>query len=236
MNEISASGAVALTGSIEVGIRSYLSTHHLYASRYAAEDAQAREESLLREGVRFDMRHRGLVLMAVTEAAFFLEAAINEIFQDVADGNILPFGSLDDDCRGKMSDWWENAEKGRSCGTLDKYNAALKAAGKNELSAGAEPYQSAKHLVKLRNSLVHYKPETLYKVSRRWNVYLKYFAPNALMSDSELSFPDKVLGAGCADWAWRSAKAVTDEFAKRFGITMNYQQVGFDSSSLRGGK
>ncbi|MFB9907477.1 hypothetical protein [Allokutzneria oryzae] len=59
-------------------MRSYLSTHHLYAARYAAEDARAREADRIGDRPGFDVRHRGHVLCAVIESVAFLEAAINE--------------------------------------------------------------------------------------------------------------------------------------------------------------
>ena len=71
-----------VTGSTQIPtprivMRNYLSTQHLYAARYAAEDAQAREVAK-GQGV-FDVRHRGYVLTAVVESVAFLEAAINEL-------------------------------------------------------------------------------------------------------------------------------------------------------------
>jgi hypothetical protein len=72
-----------VTGSTQIPtprivMRNYLSTQHLYAARYAAEDAQAREVACKGQGV-FDVRHRGYVLTAVVESVAFLEAAINEL-------------------------------------------------------------------------------------------------------------------------------------------------------------
>jgi hypothetical protein len=80
-----------VTGSTHIPIprivmRNYLSTQHLYAARYAAEDAQAREVALKRQDV-FDIRNRGCVLTAVVESVAFLEAAINELYQDSTDGH-----------------------------------------------------------------------------------------------------------------------------------------------------
>ncbi|MCU1656871.1 MAG: hypothetical protein JWO57_1527, partial [Pseudonocardiales bacterium] len=81
-----------ITGSTQiptprVTLRSYLSTQHLYAARYAAEAAQAVEQEDHADPVASFIRHRGHVMSAVTESIAFLEAAINEIFQDAADGD-----------------------------------------------------------------------------------------------------------------------------------------------------
>jgi len=43
-------------------------------------------------------------------------------------------------------------------------------------------------------------------------------------------FPDKCLGAGCAEWAVVSAKSFADDFCSRLDIQANYQKATFAES------
>ncbi len=44
---------------------------------------------------------------------------------------------------------------------LDKYEIALELNGMDPISNSSNPYQDVKLLVDLRNSLIHYEPETI---------------------------------------------------------------------------
>ncbi|MFI6741615.1 hypothetical protein ACIBI9_52620 [Nonomuraea sp. NPDC050451] len=215
--------------SITVLMRSYFSTHHLYAARYAAEDAQALETSLAGSRPMFDLRHRTLVISAISESAFFLEAAINEVFQDARDGHHSYVGSLDGSVLSAMAPVWDATDNGY-LDVLKKYDLALRLAGRESLDPGTKIPENARLLVQLRNYLVHYRPEFVsIDMTHRFGKALESsnrFAQNELMKGSGNPwFPDRALGAGCAAWAWRSARALTDEFAARMGLTMHYQST-----------
>ncbi|MFI9576052.1 hypothetical protein ACIG5D_31900 [Microbispora rosea] len=230
MKQINVSDQAHMAESVRVLKRAYFSTYHLYAARYAAEEAQTRETELAGEGNRFDIRHRGLVLSAIAESAFFLEAAINEVFQDAHDGHTISIDSLGEECLSAMAAVWKATDQGkRQVPALDKYDLALRLAGKEPFLTGAAPYQNAARLVQLRNHLVHYRPEYVSNDTTNsiGKMLKNLVVPNALMDESNPWFPDRALGAGCADWAWRSARALTDEFARRLGLQLNYQCADF---------
>ncbi|NAS22482.1 hypothetical protein GT755_12395 [Herbidospora sp. NEAU-GS84] len=113
---------------------------------------------------------------------------------------------------------------------LAKYQLALELAGHDPFESGREPYRRADILIKLRNWLVHYKPNSQpLDKGHEVGKHLKPsdFTANQLSTARHQWFPDRVLGAGCADWAWRSARTFTDEFAKRTGLVLNYQRADF---------
>jgi hypothetical protein len=211
-----------------VTMRNYLSTHHLYAARYAAEAAAEREAAVRKPGIGvFDMRHRGYVLGAITESVAFMEAAVNELFQDAADGKTESLAGLPDCVTLLALDWRQTDGRKK---TLDKYNFMLASAGKQPLPADHREMQGAAMLVRLRNYVVHYQPddvstETPHRIGKTLE---GLFPPNALMVDAGNPwFPDKTLGAGCAEWAWRSARRLTEAFARELGLRLNYQVADF---------
>lgn len=100
-------------------------------------------------------------------------------------------------------------------------------AEKDELDKRAEPYQSAALLTSLRNALVHYKSESVAgDVEHLFTKALRgRFPDNRLMTGSGNPWwPDHALGAGCAEWAFESAKALGDVVADALQITPNYRR------------
>jgi hypothetical protein len=209
-------------------MRNYLSTHHLYAARYAAEDAQAVEDNWAGNGV-FNIRHRGYVLTAVVESVAFLEAAINELYQDSADSHPSYSGTPAASAVHSMAEVWRSTSEGRF-DMFEKYDLTLAFAEQERFVRGAAPFQDAALLVRLRNYAVHYRPEGItheqpHKLGRQ---LLGKFAGSVLMKDSGNPwFPDEVLGAGCAGWAWRTSRGFADEFTARMNITFNYDLADF---------
>ncbi|MEU0883348.1 hypothetical protein ABZ345_32480 [Lentzea sp. NPDC005914] len=210
-------------------MRSYLSTHHLYAARYAAEAADALEAELAGGRAAFNLRLRGLVLSAVAESVMFLEAAINEIFQDAADGHHSNVGALGEGPLRLMAAFWEATNNGH-VKVLVKYKQALKFCDHEPFDHGSSPYQDVKLLIDLRNYLVHYRPEDVGDglQPKMSGGLAGRFPDNRLMAGSGNAwFPDHALGAGCAAWAWRSARALVDQFAAVIALSLNYQLADF---------
>jgi len=111
---------------------------------------------------------------------------------------------------------------------LGKYEMLLAFADAPSLDRAAQPYQDASHLIKLRNAVAHYQPESLprddpHKMERDLQ---GKFADNALMAGSGNSWwPDHALGHGCTAWAHRAAKALADLVSERLGIRPNYRRI-----------
>lgn len=212
-----------------VSMRSYFSTYMLWAARDFASKAAAIETSHKGES-RFDLEHRAYVLGAVTSAAGFLEAMINELFQDAHDnhgikddGYIAP---LPQRTRQLMAGWWAASGEGFEP-VLEKYQLLLLFADQPRLEKGAEPYQSADLLIRLRNALIHYKSESVSAdVEHRFTKGLRgRFHDNRLTEGSGNPWwPDHALGAGCAKWAFESAEALADVVSDAVQISPNYRR------------
>jgi hypothetical protein len=74
----------AAVGSVTIQMRSYQSVQHLWAAEHFVRLAAECEAAHVGEP-RFSIRHRSYALGAVGEAVAFLEAFINELFQDAKD-------------------------------------------------------------------------------------------------------------------------------------------------------
>lgn len=224
------SGTSAVHASLSVGHRDYYSTHVLFAAHLAAWEAEVREKHLAESEPRFDPRHRGAVIAAVVMVAAFLEAAINEVLQDAADDHITPkIANVAAETRGLWSAYWMGLDGGRRGDVLEKYQATLRLAGCDHFDEGADPYQSVRLLLRARNLLLHFKPET------RWSDGPQNRLVNGLRSrvprnpqvagDEAPTTIEGLLSAGCARWAVEAADAFTQAFAERTGTQLNYQAV-----------
>jgi hypothetical protein len=216
---------------VRVALRSYFSTFHLWASRHFAQRAQIIEDSHSGRS-RFDVEHRAFVIGAVVEASAFLECAINEVLKDCFDSHdgyikTLPCVSVRA-LRDKRTEWHANGRT--TVSTLDKYDSAIACCRVQAFDRGATPYQEVALLVRLRNALIHYTPESLSEDDphRLGDALRSRFKENALMAGSgNPYFPDKCLSAGCARWVFISARNFADEFFTRIGMAPNYQRSGF---------
>lgn len=210
---------------IAVIMRTYFSSYHLWAARHfsvLASNAENEEGTL----PRFDIRHRAYVTNSIFSAVAFLEAAINELFQDIVDGHESYVVGLDIDGRRELSDYWLKKRPS----LLEKYAKALTCLRKCPFDRNHPPYSTAQLVVRLRNALVHYKPKSLgggveHDLAKE---LAEKFMDNGLMNGSGNPwFPNKCLGHGCAEWAVRSATVFADEFFRRIGVKPNYQRVEF---------
>lgn len=221
----------AEVGSPTLMMRVYFSSYHLWAAQRFAQRAADIERA---HGAkpRFDIEHRAYVTSAILSAVAFLEAAINELFKDVVDGHESYISPVDQDSRKLIRVFWElTEERNRSpFSILDKYQIVLTLCRRDQFQADGQPYQDADLTIKLRNELMHYKPET-YGGETQHKFFKQLpgkFSENPLMAGSgNPYFPDKCLGSPCANWAVQATKALADEFFQRLGISPNYQRVTF---------
>jgi hypothetical protein len=213
---------------LRVVMRKYFSSYFLYAARRLSADADAIEAGHEGES-RFDIAHRAYVLSSIQAAAGFLEAMVNELYQDAVDehgtngdGYIAP---LSVETRRTMVELWRATDEGSKLRPLDKYQMLLVAAGCDRLEPGAQPYQDAHLLIGLRNAITHFQPEDLSAdapavMERRLR---GKFPDNRLMAGSGNPWwPDHCLGFGCSEWAHRTAKSLADRVAEELGIQPNY--------------
>jgi hypothetical protein len=210
---------------IAVIMRTYFSSYHLWAARHFSVLASNTENE---DGKlpRFNIKHRAYVTNAILSGVAFLEAAINELFQDIVDGHESYIAALDIDSKRQMSEYWLKKRHA----LLDKYQKALTCLRKQPFNGNHPPYLEAQLVIQLRNALVHYKPKSFgggveHDLAKE---LAGKFMDNRLMNGSGNPwFPDKCLGHGCAEWAVHSATVFADEFFRRIGVKPNYQRVEF---------
>jgi hypothetical protein len=149
-----------------VSTRTYASKHELWAAKHFARLAR-QIEAAQTGNPKFNIQHRAFVTSAVRSAVGFLEAAINEVFSDVADGHDSYVAPLSDQCRQSMGSRWnrktqrlKSRRDNKRPEILEKYQVALACSGNPVFEEDTQPYVDAELLISLRNRLTHARPET----------------------------------------------------------------------------
>jgi hypothetical protein len=190
--------------------------------------------------------HRSCVVASLLAAIAFLEASINELFASASHPNLEGGGILPEEKQAALTATEEMLSKNP---LLDRYRLALHLRQERPFDIGAQPYQDAALVVRLRNELVHYKP--------RWRpggtraaperhpggttggtpasgvdesnltkaLSGKGFALNPFTSSGNPFFPDQCLSHGCASWAWSASLGFADDFFDRINIQHVYNHV-----------
>ena len=218
---------VDIAQPITIVMRTYFSSYHLWAARHFLALAKNLENTDGRSP-RFDIKHRAYVTNSILSAISFIEAGINELFQDVCDNHTSYTASLDSVGRNALLDCWHAASRKS---IFEKYNKALTCLRKKPFGKNQAPQEDAALVNSLRNALVHYQPTSLggnveHKLASKLT---GKFPDNKLMTGSGNPwFPDKCSGHGCAEWAIHSVTTFADEFFCRIGVQPNYQRVQFN--------
>jgi hypothetical protein len=213
---------------VRVTMRSYLSSQHLWMARHCAEYATSYEARHDADRPAFHIHQRGYVLAAITESVAFTEALINEFFLDVHDSHGERYDSLSSKTSAFIASYWQIAGSGNNVALLTKYEMARLLGHGTRYDKGAEPYQSMKALIDLRNWQLHYRPKSVggddaYDIAKR---LAGRFPDCRLMTGSGNAwFPDKALGAGCANWAVATATRFADDFVEALEVEPNYRVV-----------
>jgi hypothetical protein len=198
-------------------VRSNLACHHIRSAAYFARQAGAIENARDKLEESFFPQHRAYCMGAILAATAALEAAANEFFLDVAEGR-RHVSHLDAKVRAALASDWPQVERKS---ILSKYQAVLARVTTQEMDAGTEPYQGADGLVKLRNLLVHFKPEwdtNLIHHAKIETTLQGRFAECRWFDSGNAFFPKRCLGYGCARWATETALAFAAEFSARISL------------------
>lgn len=206
-----------------VSVKSALSQFHLAsATRFALACAkiESEEKHLEWPQPRWD-EARSNALAAVLLAAASLESSVNEFYQQALDSDKNALKSLSPTQMKLLGELWPEIEK---LSPLRKYQVALVATGYKPMDKGQELYRSADGLMRLRNALVHFRPEwdDDLKDHRSLEQRLSQLFPVSALADRAKGrmvwFPHKCLGAGCAEWAVESTVRFSQEFVNTLGI------------------
>jgi hypothetical protein len=205
-----------------------------FSIKCAREEANPRPPMVIDE-IEFpidpgqQIEHRSYVIAAILSSVAFLEAALNELLASASDDDFELAGG-----RGPLT----KQERQALCDVRDqlrppflgKFQRVLRLLGRQPFNQGAQPYQDADLLVKLRNILVHSRPgwspadarDQIAQDELLERLASKNFPLHPFAEKDDPFFPDKCLGAACADWAERTARAFADDFFGRLGITPAY--------------
>lgn len=170
-------------------------------------------------------------MSSIVASVAFLEAMVNELYQDAADDHAPPDGyitPLSSSCRRLMAELWRSTDGGK-LGAIQKYEMLLAFADAPPLDRGGQVYEYARLVLRLRNAIIHYRPEDVSAADEAHAMERSLrgkFTDNALMAGSGNPWwPDHALGYGAAEWAHRSIKAIADHVSNALGISPNYRRI-----------
>ncbi|MGA8548008.1 MAG: hypothetical protein WB785_22450 [Mycobacterium sp.] len=211
-----------------VGSRHYFASTHLWNARHLARLCQQRESELVAQNAyEPDMEQRSLCVSTLQASVAFLEALVNEVWQDAADTpadeDNQRLAGLSRPEVARLRELWRAEGVERNLRLLDKYSVALVAADKPPLDKGREPYGSVKVAVRLRNALVHFIPELQWHdEEHEFEQALRgKFTENPLPLGDPW-YPNKALGAGCAQWAWENCRDFASEWWQQMGLQRDF--------------
>jgi hypothetical protein len=215
---------------ITIRVKSGLSQFHLSsAARFALACAKIESEEKHMEWPqpRWD-EARSNALAAVLLAAASLESSVNEFYQQAVDRDKNALNPLSESQMQLLAELWPEIEK---LSPLRKHQVALVAMKQEPMSKGQEPYRSADGLVRLRNALLHFRPEwdDDLKNHRSLEQRLSQLFPVSALADRAQGqmawFPHKCLSAGCAEWAIESTVRFSQHFVNTLGIRERLKRV-----------
>lgn len=175
------------------------------------------------------------------------DSHLAEIMRSIGEGYAM---EMPKDVRGLLAGLWGTERFHMGARTLEKYETALRMAGAAGFDRGVQPYQDVALLIRLRNALIHFEPQshhegenepTQFEVRMSGKFPLNPLAAppiNPLGKDPLQPFlPDKCLGYGCAMWALKSSVAFTEEFFSRMGLKTSHGgwlvEMAVDYASMR---
>lgn len=217
----------------QVLARQYFAASHLWAARYYAEQTGLREKALVAaEHQTIDTLHRAHAVSTVFAAVSFLEAYINELYQDAshtAAGRIGDISSrlhgLPQEAQQKLASKWDDeiwpASQGNEpYGLTKKYQSALKCANKGRYDeATDDQFVDITSLIRLRNRLVHFTPESIDVADRDFDMEKRLrgkFADSPFPADPW--YMNGCLGAGLAQWSHELVTKFVKDFIGRIGL------------------
>ncbi|HEY7568401.1 MAG TPA: hypothetical protein VH762_12560 [Gemmatimonadaceae bacterium] len=199
--------------------RHLIGSARFFAQRARAAEDRATKHTEVGAAATGDLvRHRSYVSGAILSAAAFLEASVNELYLELNGLKSSERTRLPRRVLAVLGRFWSDIERAP---VLHRYQVVLMVADAERFDERRAPFQDADSLMKLRDALVHFRPER--PESRRRLRTLEQrlrtrFEPNPLaLADSDW-FPDLCLSAACAEWAVQAADAFTEDFCKRMAL------------------
>ncbi len=162
--------------------------------------------------------YRACIVGAVTQATAALEAEISEV-TNYGPGHHLGSNGLDAAARDFLAPLAEIIDREQ---TVRRYDLVLHLLRKPPFDKGAQPYQDASLLVRLRNELIHYKSkwgeqmdqERLFASLEQ----LRFDKPSFMPLGSTNFFPHRCLSTSLASWSVTTSANFIDTFYSRLSI------------------
>ena len=211
------------TGDVTMRIKSNLSTLHLQSAAYfSRESAKCEKVKEVTEDLL--SQHRAYVTASITLSIASLESTINELFVEAVHENKKSFSHLQPNVPYLLTELWNQVER---FSILEKYQLVLVISGKRKFVKGKPPYQEIDSAIRLRNALVHYKPEwdNEKKEHKKLEGRLKSnFLLNPFSKPDQAFFPHMCLSHGCAEWVVKSCLKFIESFYKRGGFNPKWDK------------
>ena len=196
----------------------YLEASAIFVRR--ARSIEASASSQTDDATRCE--HRGLVCAVIMQCAAALETETHEVCVH-GPGAHLGSNGIDHEAQRFLS---PIADVIDDQNTISRFELILHLLRKASLDRGAEPFQSAALVVRLRNELVHYKS--------RWGAQMessKLYAaieslrhkPPPFTHPSMNFFPHRCLSADCGAWVLSSVVSFLEHFYTALGVTSRFQ-------------
>jgi hypothetical protein len=164
------------------------------------------------------VRHRAYVTGSLLSSVAFLEASINELYLELHGARSRDRPRLPRRVAAVLGRFWSHVEHAP---VLQRYQVVLAVADAERFDERHAPFHDADSLMKLRDALVHCRPERA--ESRRRVRALEQrlherFGVNALAPADSPWFPDVCLNTDCAEWAVHTVDAFSEEFCRRMSL------------------
>jgi len=192
------------------------------AARFFADRARDVEEQAQRADHSAPefvaVRHRAYVTGSILAAVAFLEASITELYLEFHGTRSRERTQLPRRVAAILGRVWSHVD---NAPLLQRYQAVLAVADAERFDERRAPFQDADSLLKLRDALVHCRPE---RVESRRRIRLleqrlhQRFAVNLLAPADGPWFPDICLSTACAEWAVQTANTFSDDFCRRMAL------------------
>jgi len=202
---------MALTATASVRMRTNFSFHQLMAaSRLAREVADVERRNAGQEFGAFYETIFGSSLGCIVLSLAGAEAYVNELFADRAEH----FTAHD---RMLLDLLWKEYEEQR---LLDKFDLAHRLRAGTPLDRGAEHVQAMDRLMRLRNGIVHFKPEWDDEAANheKLSKQLEGYVARSPWLLNELLFPRAWATTGTATWAIATVLTFVAKFSISTGL------------------
>lgn len=208
----------------------YLSDSHIHSAILFANQARKIEEDNKDKAPYYIVAgewerspHTSYIIGSIVFSVAFLEAFINEKYKlveiELREGYAGSFLKIDWSTREAIRNKWNENDKRDTISKFDLLSAYIK---NKKLYKGDCLFDNIRDISKLRNYLIHYKPDTIQYPSHENEIVeihelgkklkRKKFDINPLVHSQSPFFPKKCLSYGCAKWAITSVIDFADAF------------------------